>query len=44
MGDLFERYPAERAGTPAWDEMFSPAGMPRTACRTLHDSLQTRSA
>ncbi|HEV7827121.1 MAG TPA: circularly permuted type 2 ATP-grasp protein [Mycobacteriales bacterium] len=41
MGDLFERYTAERAGSPAWDEMFSSDGMPRAACRTLHDSLQT---
>jgi uncharacterized circularly permuted ATP-grasp superfamily protein len=43
MGDLFERYAAERAGNPAWDEMFSTEGMPRAASRTLHDSLQTLS-
>jgi uncharacterized circularly permuted ATP-grasp superfamily protein len=43
MGDLFERYAAERAGSPAWDEMFCPDGMPRSASRTLHDSLQTLS-
>jgi uncharacterized circularly permuted ATP-grasp superfamily protein len=41
MGDLFEGYTAERAGSPAWDEMFSAEGVPRDACRTLHDGLQT---
>jgi uncharacterized circularly permuted ATP-grasp superfamily protein len=43
MGDLFERYATERAGVPAWDEMFSEPGVPRAACRSLHDGLQALS-
>jgi uncharacterized circularly permuted ATP-grasp superfamily protein len=43
MADLFEGYTAERAGTPAWDEMFSADGLPRSSCRTLHDGLQALS-
>ncbi|HEY3545175.1 MAG TPA: circularly permuted type 2 ATP-grasp protein [Propionicimonas sp.] len=40
MADVFQHYARRLDRAQAWDEMFTPDGLPRDACGSLHDSFR----